>query len=445
MKLTRRLLSGRSTVADLQAAFRDPNSPFYIPPGSTGPASPDDTIETNAQNSESRKAHSMFLREGFDPHSFWEQKIAWGDQDSFQHVNNVRYVQFFESSRIQWMTSLGVELGGPQRAQDMIKAKGVSLILKSIAVQFRRPVTYPDTLLIGYRPIAPSVEDDPAALPVMAKAYSLAQQAFVANSNEVLVWYDYDKLKKCDPGNRINNNRSTLSMSTIVKVFVVSPDTRSERRLDLNLSVEQLKNKLEPITGIPAGNQIITLFDSESSLKATSILNDDTKQLGFYGLRDWQVLEIADSNPSVSLTGQLNDVSQVEKFELSAAEYEKRADSVLAYKRVHRVGRFAPQDEEKQTEPKLPTKITVGARCEVESSEEGLHKRGTIRYVGETKFSKGMWIGVEYDEPMGKNDGSVQGEQYFTCNPNYGVFVRPDKVKIGEYPVLELDLEDEEM
>ncbi|KAF8336191.1 tubulin-folding cofactor B [Amanita rubescens] len=234
-------------------------------------------------------------------------------------------------------------------------------------------------------------------------------------------------------------------MSGIVKVFVVSPDTRSERRFDLHLTVEDLKGKLEPVTGIPTANQIITLFDSESSSKAKAILNDDTKQLGFYGLHDWQVLKVEDSNPSVSFTGQLSDTSQVEKFELSEAEYVKRTDSVLAYKRLHKVGRFAPQDEAKDEKPKIPDNITVGARCEVESTEEGFHKRGTVRYVGETKFAKGEWIGIEYDEPIGKNDGSVQGERYFSCSPNYGVFLRADKVKIGDYPIEELDISEDEM
>lgn len=40
---------------------------------------------------------------------------------------------------------------------------------------------------------------------------------------------------------------------------------------------------------------------------------------------------------------------------------------------------------------------------------------------------------------------SVKGERYFSCRQNYGVFVRPEKVKIGDYPVEELELEDEEM
>ena len=52
--------------------------------------------------------------------------------------------------------------------------------------------------------------------------------------------------------------------------------------------------------------------------------------------------------------------------------------------------------------------IPVGARCQVESTEEDFHKRGTVRFVGPTKFGSGggIWVGIEYDEPIGKNDGS---------------------------------------
>ncbi|KTW31574.1 hypothetical protein T552_00212 [Pneumocystis carinii B80] len=57
---------------------------------------------------------------------------------------------------------------------------------------------------------------------------------------------------------------------------------------------------------------------------------------------------------------------------------------------------------------------------------------GTVRYIGQTDFSTGEWIGVELDKPTGKNDGSVKGVKYFECKENYGVFVRVSAVKKAE-------------
>lgn len=40
----------------------------------------------------------------------------------------------------------------------------------------------------------------------------------------------------------------------------------------------------------------------------------------------------------------------------------------------------------------------------------------------------GVWVGIELDTPTGKNDGTVQGNTYFTCKPKHGIFVRADKL-----------------
>ena len=51
-------------------------------------------------------------------------------------------------------------------------------------------------------------------------------------------------------------------------------------------------------------------------------------------------------------------------------------------------------------------------------------------------------MGVQYDEPVGKNDGTCKGKRFFECPPSFGGFLRPDKVTAGDYP--ERDLFDED-
>lgn len=65
-------------------------------------------------------------------------------------------------------------------------------------------------------------------------------------------------------------------------------------------------------------------------------------------------------------------------------------------------------------------------------------RRGEVMYVGKvTGLPLGYWIGIRYDEPLGKNNGSHKGKKYFECLNNYGGFVRPDRVSVGDYPELD--------
>ena len=53
----------------------------------------------------------------------------------------------------------------------------------------------------------------------------------------------------------------------------------------------------------------------------------------------------------------------------------------------------------------------------------------TVRFVGQTGFATGDWIGVELEGPNGKNDGSVRGERYFDCEMGKGMFLRENGIK----------------
>ncbi|XP_077869503.1 CAP-Gly domain-containing linker protein 3-like [Saccoglossus kowalevskii] len=56
-------------------------------------------------------------------------------------------------------------------------------------------------------------------------------------------------------------------------------------------------------------------------------------------------------------------------------------------------------------------------------------RTGVVRFSGKTNFAPGWWYGIELDKAVGKNDGAVSGERYFTCEPRRGVFAPPSRVK----------------
>lgn len=62
----------------------------------------------------------------------------------------------------------------------------------------------------------------------------------------------------------------------------------------------------------------------------------------------------------------------------------------------------------------IADKMQVGDRCKV-STKNGNHL-GTVRYIGQLEQQKpGYWIGLQLDEPYGKNNGACMGNQLFEC------------------------------
>ena len=146
------------------------------------------------------------------------------------------------------------------------------------------------------------------------------------------------------------------------------------------------------------------------------------------------------------------DPSAVTKYEMPPEEYEQKTDSVLAWKKAQKLGRFDP-DAPSLEQAKLTAidneissrSIEVGKRCRVGGEDS---RRGEVMYVGEVEEipgGRGKWIGVKLDEPVGKNDGSLGGKRYWgkEGDAKYGVFVRPERVEVGDFEVVD-DLDDME-
>ena len=74
-------------------------------------------------------------------------------------------------------------------------------------------------------------------------------------------------------------------------------------------------------------------------------------------------------------------------------------------------------------------------------------KRGEVKYVGKVQgLERGYWVGVRLDEPTGDDqNGKVNDKVYFECEPNFGMFVRPKDLKVGDYPFYDEFDADEDM
>ena len=65
-------------------------------------------------------------------------------------------------------------------------------------------------------------------------------------------------------------------------------------------------------------------------------------------------------------------------------------------------------------------------------------KLGTLEFCGPVRFSGGTWAGVELDEPEGKNDGTVDGVTYFSCEDSFGVMVPTTKIEKVIHSIIDL-------
>lgn len=139
---------------------------------------------------------------------------------------------------------------------------------------------------------------------------------------------------------------------------------------------------------------------------------------------------------------------------MPSVAYEALPNSVLAWKKSQKLGRFdpdAPSLERQKIDLSFrevtERHIAVGARCRL-LPEATDARRGEVKFVGEVPEIPGIgaWVGVQLDEPTGRNDGSVKGTRYFEGKANCGVFVRAERVEVGEFGVLDefADAEDEE-
>ncbi|CAK9822082.1 Tubulin-folding cofactor B [Anthophora retusa] len=217
-----------------------------------------------------------------------------------------------------------------------------------------------------------------------------------------------------------------------------------ERRFQKAITIDEFKGKLELVTGANPATMKVEVYDKNDKL--ICILDEGQRLLGSYPIDDGMRIHVIDN-----FFRNEENLSNVEKFEISEEEYAKRGDTVKAFLEKNKLGKYNEEEMKKKAEEKKQEEeaeaaaaqlCKIGDRCEVCVPNQP-KRRATIMYVGKTEFKEGWWVGVKYDEPRGKNNGTVNGKKYFECLPKYGGFVKPIHVKVGDFPEEEFDLDEE--
>lgn len=239
-----------------------------------------------------------------------------------------------------------------------------------------------------------------------------------------------------------------------ITVQVTSSLTNSERRISTNWTLRYFKQRLETITGIPPDDQQLLVFKNSfttegKDLKGSSFADEERLTLAQLSVPPLARIQVNDTRPESELN-DLDNEANTQFFELDDADYEKRSDSVRRWKQDNKLGRFDPSFVAKKEglqklNEKKAAELTVGSRFRTVNNKDG-ERRGTIRYVGKVPEidAESTWAGVEFDEPVGKNNGSIKGVQYFSAKPNYGGFIRPAQIEEGDFPEESLFSDDDD-
>ncbi|KAJ6149115.1 hypothetical protein N7471_000314 [Penicillium samsonianum] len=132
--------------------------------------------------------------------SLFRHNVVWGEQGMLRHVNNVTYVRYAETARVNWTRNIGNYIDTAHKKEwiNMLGSTGIGLILKSIKVDYKFPMESPDKITVYQRLIPdPSRHlSAQSAFRLEVMILSEAHQRPAARCFEDIVIYDYKKNRK---------------------------------------------------------------------------------------------------------------------------------------------------------------------------------------------------------------------------------------------------------
>ncbi|KAI0159921.1 thioesterase-like superfamily-domain-containing protein [Hypoxylon sp. FL1284] len=120
-----------------------------------------------------------------------DQRVAWGEMDSFGHVNNTNYLRWAESARVSWITNFArLDPTNGDKWRALMTPTGVGVIMGTITARYKLPVTYPDTIS-AYHKLRAAPDATSERLSLECVILSHRHRRVAARTHEDVVVYDY--------------------------------------------------------------------------------------------------------------------------------------------------------------------------------------------------------------------------------------------------------------
>lgn len=133
-----------------------------------------------------------------------EIPVAWGEMDAFQHVNNIVYFRYFESSRIAYFERIDY--------MNVMNKTGTGPILASTQCKFKFPLTHPDKLSVGAK--VAELEDDRFLM--RYRIVSQRHSRIAAEGDGLIVSYNYKKNQRASIQEEVKQSIADLEGSNLI-------------------------------------------------------------------------------------------------------------------------------------------------------------------------------------------------------------------------------------
>jgi tubulin-folding cofactor B len=252
---------------------------------------------------------------------------------------------------------------------------------------------------------------------------------------------------------------------TVIPLFVAVPQRKSsqpvELRFSLSDSITSIKERMYRVTGWSPASISLSLYRGNALLASIGEVNETSNTLGLYLPQPYDTLSVTCNDPSMVNTFDSNAHSMpinssgsqmlgVKKYEISDEAYSKLPNNAAKWKANLLTQKIFSPDRPIQVESdsrhnyrfNIDDRVMVVSKNDPENSP-----KATVKYVGPVHFASGEWVGISYDDPLGKHQGTIDQTRYFHTEQNHGSFVKPSNLYLiySRQNSQDLDLECEDL